>query len=65
MKKRRSPFSILNFRFSIPVAALAASFASATVAPGFLGVCEHVNDDGENFFYRTRAYNVAACAGAT
>lgn len=65
MKKRRSSFSIINFHFSISFVALAASFASATVATGFFGVCEHVNDAGDGFFYRTRAYNVAARAGAT
>ncbi|MBP5543981.1 MAG: cellulase family glycosylhydrolase [Kiritimatiellae bacterium] len=65
MKKRRSSFSIFNFQFSISFVALAASFASATVATGFLGVCEHVNDDGENFFYRSRAYNLCNRAGAT
>ncbi len=65
MKKRRSSFSIFNFQFSISFVALAASFASATVATGFLGVCEHVNDAGEGFFYRSRSYNVCTRAGAT
>ena len=39
--------------------------AAATVDPGFFGVCEHVNDNGEGFFFRNRTYNECNRAGIT
>ena len=65
MKARHSTFCILHSAFCIATVALAAAAASATVAPGFLGVCEHVNDAGDGFFFRNRTFNVCNRAGIT
>ena len=62
--RRRASNWAIDAAFAVAFAFVSPS-AVATVDSDFFGVCEHVNDAGEGFFYRSRSYNVAARAGAT
>lgn len=62
--RRRASNWAIDAAFAVAFAFVSPS-AFATVDSDFFGVCEHVNDAGEGFFYRSRSYNVAARAGAT